>query len=177
MNISKKTNIKEYLNKTRELLLLKYTTDIKKERALRLQESYSNEIESINDNIQSMKQAKKLFHEEFLSKYNEYVKQLLIQKEEEKLIAENLYDNILLLKKDIVQLEAKKNKVENDKLNLERWMYFQIKIHEQKISLPPYYKTSLDTKDPSFCTHNNEIFMTVFKKGMLNKYHRKKKRE
>ena len=167
MNLAKKINIREYLNKTRELILMKYTAEIKKERALRLQESYNNEIESINDSIKSMQQAKKLFNDDFLSKYNEYVKHLAIQKEEEKIISENLYNKIILLKKDIAQLEAKKNRIESDKIGLERWMYFQIQIKEKKIALPPYYKTILDTPDLCYESDDTELFTTAIKRNLL----------
>lgn len=86
----KKESIKDFMNKTRELILMKYTANIKQERAIRLQETYENEVESINDTIKSLKQAQSLFNETFYVKFGDYVKHLSNQREIEKAKSSNL---------------------------------------------------------------------------------------
>lgn len=149
LNVQRNNSVRNFINKTREIVLMKYTTDIKKERAIRLQETYNNEIESIKDTIKSMEEARKLFNDNFLTKFSEYVKHLTLQREEEKAIDSGYMDRIIKLKNEIIALENRKKKIESDKANLGRWMYFQIQIKEKKLNLPFYYSLILDNKTHS----------------------------
>lgn len=160
MNVNRNNSIRDYIMKTREIVLMKYTTEIKKERAIRLQETYSNEVEAIKDTIQSMEEAKKLFNDKFLAKFSEYVKHLILQREEEKSIDSGLVDQIIKLKNEILALENKKRKIDSDKASLGRWMYLQIQIKEKKLSLPLYYKLILDREDADINLNVNNIFKT-----------------
>jgi hypothetical protein len=72
----KQESVKDFIDKTRELILMKYTSTIKKERTVRLKETYENEIESLNDTIKSLQLAKELFNDNFFVKFGEYVKHL-----------------------------------------------------------------------------------------------------
>lgn len=83
--LSKNRNsIKGFVDETRELILMKYTISVKEERKKRLTETYANEIESINDVINSMKEAKILFNNSFFIQFLEYCKYCNDQKEREK---------------------------------------------------------------------------------------------
>ena len=173
MNVKRNNSIRDYISKTREIVLMKYTTEIKKERAIRLQETYNNEVEAIKDTIQSMEEAKKLFNDKFLSKFTEYVKYLTLQREEEKTIDSGLVDQIIKLKNEILALENKKKKIDSDKASLGRWMYLQIQIKEKKLSLPFYYKLLLEREDNEL--YSNNIFKTGISYNLLKSVSKEEK--
>ena len=101
----KKECILNYINKTRDILLMNYTIGIKKERAIRIKEKYRNKIEGI-ENLSNSK-ANTLFNNQFLIKFNDYIKELEIQKEIEKTLNTNLEEEILKLKNEISIIEIK----------------------------------------------------------------------
>ena len=107
MNGNKKDNVRDYIKKTRDIILTKYRTEIKKERAIRMGETYQNEIESIKDSITTMKEMKKLFEDEFFQRFESYVRHLRNQKEREKNELNNLLDDRNHLDIDLVKLENK----------------------------------------------------------------------
>lgn len=175
LNVKRNNSVRNFINKTREIVLMKYTTDIKKERAIRLQETYNNEIESINDTIKSMEEARKLFNDNFLAKFSEYVKHLTIQREEEKAIDSGYMDRIIKLKNEIMALENRKKKIESDKVNLGRWMYFQIQIKEKKLTLPFYYSLILDNKNHSVVDLETNIFKVGINLSILRNVSKEEK--
>ena len=68
----KKECILNYINKTRDILLMNYTIRIKKERAIRIKEKYRNKIEGIENLSNSIEKANTLFNNQFLIKFNDY---------------------------------------------------------------------------------------------------------
>ena len=145
-----KERYKEYINKTRELQLLRYSMNIKKENVIRLKETYQNKIKSLDESIQSLNISKKLFNEQFYNKFDFYVKNLFIRKENEKEINNELLKEIIKLKSEIYQIETKIKKQEMDKNNIIRWLYFQISVKEKFIELPSHYKILIEENDLSF---------------------------
>jgi hypothetical protein len=103
----KKECILNYINKTRDILLMNYTIGIKKERAIRIKEKYRNKIEGIENLSNSIEKANTLFNNQFLIKFNDYIKELEIQKEIEKTLNTNLEEEILKLKNEISIIETK----------------------------------------------------------------------
>ena len=149
-----KERYKEYINKTRELQLLRYSMNIKKENVIRLKETYQNKIKSLDESIQSLNISKKLFNEQFYNKFDFYVKYLFIRKENEKEINNELIKEIIKLKSEIYQIETKIQKQEMDKNNIIRWLYFQISVKEKIIELPSHYKILIEENDLSFQDKN-----------------------
>lgn len=162
MRNGKLPNIQDFINKTRDIVLLKYTSNIKKERAIRLKETYENEIQAIKEKVASLEDARQLFNENFFQKFGEYVKYLGVKKEEEKEIDNGLIEKINELKGQIMVLESKTKKIQADKAGLDRWMYFQIKVKEKKKALPTYYQLILDD-------YSEEMIASVFEKEYQTK--------
>ena len=142
-----KDSLFDYINKTRDLKLMKYTVDIKKERNIRLKEEYLNEQEKIDDIMNSIEKTNKLFNEAFNVKFNDYVKELEINREIAKTENTNLFSQIIKQKNEIAQIESKIKKVEYEKNNIVRWIFFQILIKEKKLQLPNHYKTLIEETD------------------------------
>ena len=149
-----KERYKEYINKTRNLQLLRYSMNIKKESVISLKEAYQNKLKSIDESIQSLNVTKKLFNEHFYNKFDFYVKNLFIRKENEKEINNELIKEIIKLKSEIYQIETKIKKQEMDKNNIIRWLYFQISVKEKFIELPSHYKILIEENDLSFQDKN-----------------------
>ena len=142
-----KENIKEYINKTREYKLMKFSIGLKKERTILLKEEYENENEKIDSIMSSVEETKKLFNDAINIKFNDYVKELEIKTEIEKSKKANLLTEILKLKNEINQIETKIKKVEFEKNNIIRWIYFQISIKEKKYNLPYYYMSLIEESE------------------------------
>ncbi len=165
----KKEYIKEYINKTREYKLMKFCIGLKKERTLLLKEEYENEIEKIDSIMSSVEQTKKLFNDAINIKFNDYVKELEIQTEIEKSEKANLLTEILKLKNEINQIETKIKKVEFEKNNIIRWIYFQISIKEKKYTLPSYYISLIEeTEENIKKIFDNPLNFQIGNKKRLN---------
>ena len=91
-----------------------------------------------------MKDTNKLFNDIFLQKFNDYVRELEIQRELAKSENTNLMEEILKLKNEISQLESQIRKIEYEKHNIVRWIFFQILVKEKKTHLPFYYKSIIE---------------------------------
>ena len=153
INLRKK-GFKEYILKTRDLQLLKFSINSKNERLKRSKEGYQNKMKSLDENIKSLNVTKKLFNEQFYNKFGDYVKRIFIEREKEKEINNGLLKEILKLKGEIYQIETKIQKQEMDKNNIIRWLYFQISVKEKMINLPNYYKTLIEENDASYQNNN-----------------------
>ena len=150
----RKKGFKDYILKTRDLQLLKFSINSKNERLKRSKEGYQNKMKSLDENIKSLNVTKKLFNEQFYNKFGDYVKRILIEREKEKEINNGLLKEILKLKGEIYQIETKIQKQEMDKNNIIRWLYFQISVKEKMINLPNYYKTLIEENDASYQNNN-----------------------
>ena len=140
----KHTPIKKFINQTREKILLKYTSNIKKEISTNLQEMYKNATERVDNTIESIKKTNTLFNDAFLIKFNDYVKELEIQREIEKSENTNLIKQIIKQKIENSQIESKIRKQELEKDNILRWIFFQISVKENKLNIPNHYKSLIE---------------------------------
>ena len=138
------------IKQTRDALLMKYTINIKKERAIRLNENYENEIKTLERINKSLKKTEILFNEEFYTKFGEYIKQISLQRENEKEINSTLVERVMKLKGEISQIQTKIQKIDIDKNNIIRWIYFQILVKEKILSIPLHYKVILEDNEESY---------------------------
>ena len=140
----KSNNIKEYINKTRDVKLIKYIQSKKNNIIKTKKENYLNKMQLLDKNIQKLTKAKELFFNKFLIKFNEYVRFLNFKRDEQRKIEEDLIEKIIKLKREISSLENNISKLQSEKHNLDRWMYLQIKFKEKKLFLPNYYRDIID---------------------------------
>ena len=143
----KKQSFRDIINKTREIILNKYTINIKNERTIRVKEMKDNNFDSIDNIINSMKNANKLFHESFFQKFSDYIRVLENQREIEKSKNTNLLQQIIKHKNELTQIETLIRKQLSDKNNIVRWIFFQILVKEKKLDLPSYYKSLIEETD------------------------------
>ena len=140
----KEAKFKDFIKKTQELKIKGYAAKIKKERAIRLEEGYFNQIEFYQDTIQSLKSAQKLLDIQFSNKISDYTRFVMSKREREKVKSSKLIQEIINHRKDIEHIKNKINKIEIEKSNIIKWIYFMIQMKEKKLILPSYYKTFLE---------------------------------
>ena len=145
-NINKDKTSK-LINKTRELKLFEYNKQLKKERSKRLKEIYENNIDSLNEKMESLRYSKVLLNNKFIDKLSEYIKFINSKMEAGKDESIILINKIIKYKNDVKQLETKIEKKIEEKNCILKWIYFQIQIKEKKISLPSYYKTIIEKNE------------------------------
>ena len=137
-------NTRLYIDKTRELLLIKYTSSTKNERNIRCEEIRNNKIEIIDDRIKSLQKVKTLYNQNFNDKILEYVRFIFRKKEFEQNVDSDLLKKIFFLKKEISHLMGKIRKLEIEKYNIIHWLFFLIRLKEKKLKLPNYYEKILE---------------------------------
>jgi len=143
-NHYKNPGINDFIEKTQDLKLNSYTSNIKKERIIRLEEGYYNQIEFYQDTINSLQFAKKLLEVNFVNKIADYTRFLMSKREREIVKNSNLLQEIITHRKDIDRVNNKIKKIEMEKNNIIRWIYFQLQIKEKKLVLPTQYITIIE---------------------------------
>ena len=146
-NYYKEPRFKEFIKKTQELKLNSYTSKIKRERAIRLEEGYYNQIEFYQDTINSLQTSKKLLEVNFVNKIADYTRFVMTKREREKVKSSILIQEIMNYRRDIDHIYTKIKKIEMEKSNIIRWIYFQIQMKEKILVLPNYYRTILENLD------------------------------
>lgn len=132
-------SVREYINKTREVVLLRHSVEIKKDTALRMEEDYKNQIESVRESIVSLQQAKQLFEDDFIVRFEKYVKYLRIQREKEINELNNILEEKSRLELEVQKLETRRHKTRGF-LNLYReYRDFLICVKERTINLPKFF--------------------------------------
>ena len=111
-------------------------------------ENLANNLTKSTDNIQ------KNYYDNFVSN----IINLSLKVEKEKLIASDYLIDKNSLIKQIAKLEKKINKLREEKNNILKWIYLQIKIKEKTITLPLYYKDIIE---------NENSFESIIKKYKL----------
>ena len=137
-------NTKDYIDKFREFLIIKKTSETKSERNKRTEEIHNNQLEIIDDKYKTLEHVKSLYNQYFSYKFGEYVRFIFRKREEEQNIDSTLLKKIYALKKEISQLMNKIRKVELEKYNISQWLFFLIRLKEKKLKLPKYYTNILE---------------------------------
>ena len=139
-----KERVNDFMGKTRKKQFDKLALNSKKELWVRIQEVNQNKMEYIDDRIKSFETWKKLNHDFFDEKIGDYLKFLMYKKEYEKNKCEDYLQQIADIKKELNRLESKMSKIEQERYNILRWVFFQIKLKEKKTKLHVYYKLILE---------------------------------
>ena len=142
----KKDSSRDYIDKIKEFKILDYENKISKEKNKKLIENYNSNIDYYNDYTKNIRKTTHLLNKKFLSKLNDYMRFIYYKIDEEKKKELNLINVILLLKKDIKQLNIIIKRKDLEKNEILKWIYFQIQVKEKKLSLPSYYKEIIENK-------------------------------
>ena len=145
---AKKDKVSEFIIKTRQIQLMRYSIDVKKEHISRLQEVYSNKFETLKESTSAIEKAK---HDEelIIVQKAEYLKHLQNQK-----ILEDQYYDALRAKKHKLETELRHYELKMDKLTNQletnkTYRNFLICVKERKLipdqikHIKSYFITSL----------------------------------
>ena len=141
-------NAKQYIDKTRKLMLLKYNSLIDHEVKSRIEEKIENSKQLLNNKIYSLNKLKDFQNYIFDDKLTEYVRFIIIKKDNEEKYDLSLLNQIYSLKGEISALTNKMKKIQIEKNNIIQWILLQIKVKERKINLPYYYTKILEINIP-----------------------------
>ena len=173
-NYYKEPRFKEFIKKTQELKLNSYSSKIKKERAIRLEEGYYNQIEFYQDTINSLQTSKRLLEVNFVNKIADYTRFVMSKREREKVKSSKLIQDVMNYRRDIDHIYTKIKKIEMEKSNIIRWIYFQIQMKEKTLVLPNYYRTILENLD-SFSNYAQKRLSIKLMTRKDDKFKNKKK--
>ena len=148
---TKRTNVRkdkpsEYMDKLREYKLIDYQGKMNIEKKMILEETYKNNIDYYEDISNNMKRAQDLLNNQFISKLNEYLRFIDNQLEKEKNREIKLFNKVIQFRNEVKKLNIIIKKKESEKNEILKWIYFQIKIKEKILSIPPYYKEIIENK-------------------------------
>ena len=148
----------DYLDKKRQINYIKNDINIKNDRynkIINMNSSEINALEKLANNLtKSTDNIQKNYYDNFVSN----IINLSLKVEKEKLIASDYLIDKNSLIKQIAKLEKKINKLREEKNNILKWIYLQIKIKEKTITLPLYYKDIIE---------NENSFESIIKKYKL----------
>ena len=136
--------IKDFIKKIQEFKVQNYANKIKKEREIRLEEAYYNQIEYYQDTMNSLQSAKKLLDIQFSNKIADYTRYVISKKEREIVTSSKKIQEIINHKKEIEHIKSKIAKIEIEKNNILKWIYFMIQMKEKLLVLPNYYKIIIE---------------------------------
>ena len=150
-----------YIERVRAFLTQKKMRDVKKERLLEFEEITQNKLKLVKEQINSMRKSQRLFDNNFKIKCKEYILSLYkdIEKQKKKDII--LTNKIYELKRDVLVLEKKVNKLFEDKKTYIKWILFQIQVKNKLLNNPKEYQEYLENQ-------NKNNFPQGLKKYMEN---------
>ena len=135
-----------YLDTKKKINLMRYDLKIKNDRYNKIKKYNADEIntldKAINNLAKSSDYMQQNYQENYLSK-NIYLSR---QEEKEKIINNNLLVDKISLIRQISKLENRINKLTEQKHNILKWIYLEIKIKEKRINLPLYYKDIIENR-------------------------------
>ena len=102
-----------YIDRFHSFLTEKKMHEIKKERLLEIEELTQNKLKLVNEQINSIHKSQRLLDNSFKIKYQEYLLSLYKDKESQKKKDIILTDKIYELRKDVLVLEKKSQKIIN----------------------------------------------------------------
>ena len=144
----------EYIEKTKNIVLARYTLKIKQEAAKRIEDNIKNEIKSLDKTMKKIKFYQSNLENNFMNKYNDSLKQLNSQSEQERIKNDELNFKLNRVLKDVNSLNNQITKKESIKNGIEKWIIFQIQMDKRII--PVNIKEFLKKE------YNNQlIFQTV----------------
>lgn len=152
----KAETVKQFLNKTQELIKLRYISKIKAQSIERFEEIFEGNIETINDKMRAIIKVKKLFNISFCNKFNQYIKHLLIQRNAEKVELKRIKSEKVQSENDFMNIQFKIKLKERELLKKKKWYLLQ-KVFHNKFNPKEYHSNNQSKISETVYVKNNEI--------------------
>ena len=135
---------KSFIFNLKNFLTEKHEIEIKRNKYKIMKENTNDKYELLNMKKKFLEsnfnQYNNSFMGNFATKFNEYIKHIFLQCEQDKLKNTYLISEIQKLKKTEFSLRIRLTKIQNDRDSLSRWMFLQICVKEKIKTIPNYYK-------------------------------------
>ena len=135
-----------YIDIKKQINLIKYDMKLKNDRFNKIKKFNFNEISTLDNVMNNLSKSSDYIQKNYQENYVSNVLYLSRQAEKEKIINSNLLVDKLSLMRQISKLENQLNKLNEEKNNILKWIYLQIRIKEKKIALPLYYQDIIENK-------------------------------
>ena len=142
----RKLDRKKYISNLNEYLTEKMSLYFKKIQAENLNENIKDKINFLDDKLKSLNNHYNLFKDNFIIKYNEYIKKLTLKIKFEKIKSDRMLVYINELNKKISNLKQKISKIRKSLDTYNKLISILIRIKEKKLELPKYYNIILENK-------------------------------
>ena len=146
----------ELVFKGKEMQLIQYISKLKLEKTIRIKENFQSQLDYFDQLKNSLYSYKKLFNAEFFDKMTDYIKFLNYKKDLENVYSTQLEEEKFAISREIFRINNKKEKLQHEKDNIMRWIFFQIRIKERKLKLPFYYKIILENNMEKIISYKRE---------------------
>jgi len=133
---NKTEGVKEYLEKTKQLIFMNYSLKMKEQRMNRMQQSYKNELNSVRESMKSMEITKQSFEENFQLKHENFLRYLKDQILEENHKIDHLTEINKSLQQEVRALELQKNKSKDLLERNYNFMFFLLSVKEKWSTIP-----------------------------------------
>ncbi len=125
--------MKNILIKLKVLFLSRYSLKNKKETIKRIEDNINYDIKSLDNTMKNIKVYQNVLDNNYINRYNDSIKKLYIQIENERIKNDELIFQPNKLLKDIIFIKSQINKIEYIKKGIEKWIVFQFEKEKRKI--------------------------------------------
>ena len=143
----KNDSVRQYIDSTDEMRLLKYKIKNKLERFERLKEIRKSEISLVDKTIESIKQSQSFLENNYYSNFVHYIAFLNKKVEKEKEILYELMNDNYRIKKDYYNLGRLVAKLLDKKNEILLWIGLQIQVKEKLKKIPKEFFYILEEDD------------------------------
>lgn len=140
----KEKSRRKIVKKINAFKFLEHIVFLKKQREVNKREEQENEIEFMQEKINSLTNVMKLFNVKFMNRMSDYVRYLDSTINSERTENKNLIKEKMNIKRDIIQINNDISKIKEKRENILQWIYLQIKVKEKKLILPNYVKKIIE---------------------------------
>ena len=123
--------MKNILIKLKVLFLSRYSLKNKKEAVKRIEDYINYDIKSLDNTMKNIKVYQNVLDNNYINRYNDSIKKLYIQIENERIKNDELIFQPNKLLKDIIFIKSQINKIEYIKKGIEKWILFQFEKEEK----------------------------------------------
>lgn len=177
--INKRYSTQEYLDKTREIVRMRYSLNLKMQTQNQIEENVKNEIKGIEETMVSLEKYRDEFETNFYNNYNVKLKKLLADLEKERNVIYGLYQEVVQKRKENNLILNQIHKREIEKNNIEKWIILQLEVKNKK--QPKNLKKELAQFKGGFLYKDVEDFNDEFTKlenhnlNLLKEYNKVRK--
>ena len=140
----KNESIYDYMGKIMKYKLLNNENKVNENLNVNYIENSKNNLNYCNDLYINLTNSKTLLSKSFSGAVESYLRFIYMKIDEEKKLEYFLVKKIIYLREEVNQLNSVLKKKESERNKVLKWIYFQIKVKEKILLIPPHYKEIIE---------------------------------